>query len=513
MRKYSILLSLLIVQCLTSISQNANPYNTEIIYHVCQRSFFDSNGDLHGDLRGLKEKLPYLQELGVTSILLFPLHDADCYHNYFANDFEKIDPEFGTIEDYLSLVKEIHRRGMKVYMDMETQYVADKHIWWKEAVGNPASKYSDYLLFEDSAHTIPATIIADLRGLNSYDGNFIKITTVNLREKKVLDYNKKLFGFFTDPNGDGKFDDGVDGFRLDHAMDNLDGKPALRNLFRDFWKPLLDYVKQINPRLQNVAEQADWNDYGFTYFEQAGVDRMFGFGLRSAILSFDKKELIRAADTILVKCPEGRSQLIFLENHDLDRFASLEPDIRKQKSATVLMMLIGGIPSIYYGQEIGMLGKSVARGNTDGNDIPRREAFEWYKKNEGPGMAFWYKNTGEWWDKSNVKANDGISFEEQKAESSSLFIFYKQLIRLKKSNPALAGGKYANAVNDNDKVFSFYRTVGKRKVLVVVNLSGDSQKAIFQDKMKKSSPLFGKGIIQNHTIQLNPYEVIVMELK
>ena len=77
----------------------------EVIYHICQRSFYDSNGDAQGDLRGLMQKLPYLQELGITSILLFPLYEADCYHNYFANDFDKIDPEFGTMEDYILLVK------------------------------------------------------------------------------------------------------------------------------------------------------------------------------------------------------------------------------------------------------------------------------------------------------------------------------------------------------------------------------------------------------------------------
>lgn len=150
-----------------------------------------------------------------------------------------------------------------------------------------------------------------------------------------------------------------------------------------------------------MAEQADWNDYGLTYFQQAGVDRMFGFGLRSAILSFDKKALIRAADTILAKCPDDKSQLIFLENHDLDRFASLEPDIRKQKAAAALMG-----PHRWYSFYLLRAGdwhaaKSVSLGNTDGNDIPRREAFEWYKKNEGPAIAFWYKNTGEWWNKSN----------------------------------------------------------------------------------------------------------------
>ena len=75
----------------------------EIVYHLCQRSFYDSNGDLQGDLNGLKQKLPYLQDLGITSILLFPLYDADCYHNYFANDFEKIDAEFGTMKEYISI--------------------------------------------------------------------------------------------------------------------------------------------------------------------------------------------------------------------------------------------------------------------------------------------------------------------------------------------------------------------------------------------------------------------------
>jgi len=80
---------------------------------------------LHGDLNGVRQKLDYLQELGVTSILLLPLYESFYYHNYFAVDFKKIDPEFGTMQDYINLVKEIHWRGMKIYMDMETQYVTE----------------------------------------------------------------------------------------------------------------------------------------------------------------------------------------------------------------------------------------------------------------------------------------------------------------------------------------------------------------------------------------------------
>src|SRR5205814_7048496 len=91
---------------LLSIFFSAKPQTTpkgEIIYHLFQRSFYDSNGDGHGDLNGVAQKLDYLQELGITSILLLPLYESVYYHNYFAVDFQKIDPEFGTMQDYLNL--------------------------------------------------------------------------------------------------------------------------------------------------------------------------------------------------------------------------------------------------------------------------------------------------------------------------------------------------------------------------------------------------------------------------
>ncbi len=489
------------------------PDTGEVIYHVSQRSFYDSNGDLQGDLRGLQQKLDYLQDLGITSILLLPLYDADCYHNYFANDFEKIDAEFGTMQDYISLVQNVHKRGMKIYLDMETQYVSSKHLWWKEAVGNPQSLYSDYILFDDSAHKIPSTMVFGLRELKSYDGQTIKVTTVNLKNPQVLAYNIKLFSYFVDPNKDGKFDDGADGFRLDHAMDNLDEKPVLTNLFSLFWKPLITKLKTINPNIKIVAEQADWKDYGFEYFDKANVDRMFGFGLQQAILSFDKQQLTNKADTTLRLCPKGKDQLIFLENHDLDRFASLEKNSGKQKVAAALQLLIGGIPSIYYGQEIGMQGRIGAFGNTDGNDIPRREAFEWYASGEGKGMATWYKNTGLWWTHANLKPNDGISLEEQKKNPNSLFNYYKRLLAIRQSNPALSNGEYSEAENDNKNVYSFYRTHGNENVLVAVNLSDQLQKIVFSKGFAKATNLLGQQKMYGQTVELKPYEVAVWAVK
>ena len=489
-----------------------NAQKGEIIYHVVQRSFYDSNGDMQGDLNGLREKLDYLKDLGITSILLLPLYDADCYHNYFANDFENIDAEFGSMNDYLSLVKAVHKHGMKIYMDMETQYVTENHIWWKNAVGNLQSPYSDYILFDDAAHNIPATMIFGLREVASYDGKKIKTTTVNLKSKKVLDYNVRLFSSFIDPNKDGKFDDGVDGFRLDHAMDHLDEKPQLTNLFAEFWLPLIKQLKKVNPKIKIVAEQADWRDYGFDYFKKAGIDRMFGFGLQQAILSFDKQALINKADTILRLCPQGKGQIIFIENHDINRFASVEKDEQKQKLAAALQLLMGGIPSIYYGQEIGMKGVNIENGNTDGNDIPRREAFDWYQSGEGKGTALWYKNSGTWWDNSNFKPNDGISLEEEQKDSNSLFNYYKTLIHLRQSNAALSNGQYIPVENDNKKVFSFHRIYGKQTILVAFNLSDEVQKPEFKQAYNRNTCLFGKNKINQNAVELKPYEVAVWSI-
>ena len=359
-------------------------------------------------------------------------------------------------------------------------------------------------------------MIFELRELNNYDGTKFKVTTVNLKSKEVLDYNVKLFSFFADPNKDGKFDDGADGFRLDHAMDHLDNKPTLTNLFNEFWSPLVQRVKRVNPNLTFVAEQADWRDYGFDYFEKAGVDRMFGFGLQQAILSFNKQHLINKADTILRMTPKGKQQIIFIENHDIDRSASsLGQDPAKMRVAAALSLLIGGVPSIYYGQEIGMIGKGGfgIYGMTDGNDIPRREAFEWFRSGDGKGMALWYKNTGPWWVNTYVKPNDGVSLEEEEGNNASIFNFYKTIIKLRQNNAALSSGSYTTAGNNNDHVFTFIRENGTNKVLVAVNLSAQNQKTSVSLPASNYSLLYGKTPISQNSFELGPFEIVLWSMK
>lgn len=466
----------------------------EIIYHIFERSFYDSNGDQHGDLNGVRLKLDYMQQLGVTAVLFTPLYESVFYHNYFASDFKKIDPTLGTMQDYLKLIRELHRRGMKLYLDMETQYVTEDHIWWKDGINNPKSKYADYIVYDDAAHTKPTSIVYGLGGLLGYDSVYRKITTVNLNSPKVLEYNYQLFKFWMDPNGDGKFDDGADGFRLDHMADNLDNKGIMPHLFDTFWNPLLGRLRKVNPRISIVAEQ-DWGSMGINYLTHGGVDRVFDFRVAFAIRSFRKNELMRAADSTYILTPKNKQQVVFIENHDVPRFAyGVKGDPGKLRVGAALNLLIGGIPSIYYGQELGMTGASGKFGGTDANEVPDRQAFEWYKSDQGMGMAYWYKLKGPWKAQFNDdKPDDGISLEEEINDPNSLWNFYRLMIGLRKANPAIIKGGYQGLINNNDQVYSFERSLGGKRIVITVNLSDKDQEAAIEipGKLSGLKSLYG----------------------
>lgn len=493
---------------------------SEVIYHVFQRSFFDSNGDGHGDLTGMRQKLDYLQDLGVTSILLTPLYQSAFYHNYFATDFEKIDPKYGSIEEYLALVREVHRRGMKIYQDVEMQYVTHEHVWYQESYGNPGSRYGKYVFYLDSLNQKPFWFY-NVPEFTIHNNSKQKIAVVNMKNPDVRKYTLDVLNFWVDPDKNGKFDDGVDGFRLDHMMDDLDNAKKLPDLFKNFWTPVLSGLKKTNPAINIMAEQANWFSLGREYFREAAVDRVFAFYLSWAIESFSKKNLMTAADSTLRSNPEKKQQIVFIENHDTRRIASVNGmNPAKLKVAAALNLLLGEVALIYYGQELGMEGKQM-KGPTDGNDIPVREAFEWYRDRDGKGMALWYRNTGPWWDSTRVKSNDGISVEEEERDSNSLLSYYKKMISLRKANVALSKGRYQSAQNDNDKVFSFVRFTGDQKTVVLVNLSPQAQQASvrlpFREGIKAGTSLLGNDIriIKDNAfdIDLPAYGVQVFKLK
>jgi glycosidase len=243
------------------------------------------------------------------------------------------------------------------------------------------------------------------------------------------------------------------------------------------------------------------------------------------IRSFNKKYLTLMADSAFHVFPEGNHQIIFIENHDLPRFDNqVNGSLPKLKIAAALNLLLGQTPSIYYGQELGMNGKGEWQkwGMTDANEIPDREAFEWYKSDTGKGMALWYKNSGPWWGNRFAKPNDGISLEEEKPDSNSIYNFYKKMIAIRKNNPVISTGSYETLANTNDQVFSCRRYDSKDEIIVIINLSDSLQRADvlyhgFNPKKKKIRLLNGTPI--NVTFEnkipvfLPAYGIDIYELK
>ena len=477
----------------------------EVFYQIFTRSMRDSNGDRQGDLKGIEQSLPYLQRLGVTSILLTPIYPSDFYHNYFASDFEGVDAEFGTMDDYRNLVRAIHQRGMKLYLDQEFQYVAYDHPWFKSALGNPKSPYSDFLIFHGPNNTKPEEGPFGITIARRFPDAETGITTVNMGSPKVRAWATDYLLRWMDPNRDGDFSDGVDGFRLDHMMDDLDNKRILTNLFDSFWKPVFAELKARNPKLNLIAEQWDWGDGG-DFLRRGGVDAAFAFPLVSAIRSFDKAKIVAAIDKLEKAIPPGKHELVFVENHDMPRIAS-DPGITPEKlrTAATLAMLLEGTPLIYYGQELGMRGIQRPEYKSDEKDIGTREAFEWSAKVEAPGEATWYKGPKNYWTERSARDDDGISVAEEDAKPNSLLNHYRKLLKLRRTHAALSDGDQ-RIVETAPNLLAIERSTAGERLLIIANLSDNpaSYAVNGRDLLSDSKA--------NGEVHLAPYAATVVQL-
>ncbi len=451
-------------------------WENEVFYQIFPRSFRDSNGDGIGDFNGIAQKLDYLQALGVTAVWLNPITRSHAYHNYFSDDFDSTDTNFGSNVDFTNLVKALHARGMKIFIDMETQYISRHHLWYLNSSMNPSSAYGPYIVYRGAGNTIPDTL-----SFLGYDGQWLTNMVLNLRSPGLLSYEKRMYASWVDPNGDGKFDDGVDGFRLDHFMDNLDGNGENPHMFNDFWKPLFDTLRGINPRLFFLAEQADWG-IGSNELTNGNTDGVFAIPLQMDIRSFDKNTILDGITQTLAGTPAGKFQFTIIENHDMNRFASVVgSDPGKLRIGAALLLSLKGVPCLYYGQEIGMRGVGQNWDGGDSGDIPKREAFKWNRIVSSPGMALWYKNTGPWWTATSLHDSDGTSLEEQQADSASLWYYYQKLIGIRKGSIALRVGSYTTVNTTNANVLAFVRSYNAdtthQNIAVAVNLSNTAQSA------------------------------------
>ena len=223
--------------------------------------------------------------------------------------------------------------------------------------------------------------------------------------------------------------------------------------------------------------------------------------------------ITKSVEATLLRIPSDRHFITFIENHDMDRWAStVDGHEGKIRAAAALIMLLPGIPSIYYGQELGVSGK-VGNWGYDANHIPIREAFPWTPDADYPGTAIFYRGTGPWWDQSfyNTGETERTALSVQKPDPESLWNLYRELINIRRENRVFTSGNYQSIPMNDTTILAFSREVGPDRAAVAVNLSGIT-KSIDLASLEATGyqVIFGGAVQDNETLLLEAYEFSVL---
>lgn len=313
-------------------------YDSSIMYEIYIRKFYDSNNDGIGDFNGITEKLNHLEQMGVNSIWLMPFNESSTQHGYNVIDYYSINKDYGTFDDYFNFLKESKKKGMRIIKDFVINHTDSLHPFFLDAYKNPNSKYSSWYQFTNKENS----------DWNHF-GVERKMPKLNFENEEVQNYFIEVAKFWIDPNGDGNFIDGIDGFRCDAAKE-----VPLR-----FWQKLRNEIKNINPDILLLGEVWDNSYYLIPYFKDA-FDMLFDYPLYynikqffddNKVLDFQRKYLYS-----INSFPAGHQLVTFNSNHDNKRGITHFGTEEKFLQALFLQMILPGTPMIYYGDEIVMKG-------------------------------------------------------------------------------------------------------------------------------------------------------------
>ena len=437
---------------------NGQPWwNDTVFYEIFVRSYMDSNGDGIGDFNGITQKLDYLADLGVRGLWLMPVFPSPSYHGYDVTDYYTVNPQYGSMDDFKKLLSEAHQRGIRVILDLVVNHTSSQHPWFIQSK-ETGSPYRNWYIWSDTdpGYLGPWSekVWHPTAGSGYYYGVFEKgMPDLNYRNPDVTKEMQKIVKFW--------LDQGVDGYRLDGAKHMLEeGKtqentPATLEWFKQF-KP---YYKQISPQAITVGEVWSSSFAVAKYISEGGMDLAFDFdlanGWMSGVIAGNGNKLSNSIKFENNLFPNGQLAT-FLTNHDMNRVMSqLYGNLDKAKAAAAIYLTAPGVPFIYYGEEIGMLGGKP--------DELIRTPMQWT-----PGAQAGF-SSGEAWERVNSD-NEKVNVETQSKDANSLLSLYKKLIAARNQHEALRVGDLVGVDTNTSKVYAILRTTAKEAVLVLINL-------------------------------------------
>ncbi|MDD6156790.1 MAG: alpha-amylase family glycosyl hydrolase [Lachnospiraceae bacterium] len=405
-------------------------------YEIFVYSFYDSDGDGIGDLRGVIEKLDYIQEMGFNGIWLMPIMPSTTYHKYDVIDYKDIDPEYGTLEDFQELVDECHERDIRLIIDFVINHSSAQNQWFLEACDYlrtldegeepdvTACPYVDYYHF--STEKIDSTYYG-VAGVDWwYEGSFWdQMPDLNLESEALRGEIEDIAKFWIDM--------GVDGFRMDAALHFEEEDDDANNEILNW---IYSYGKSLNPEFYMVSEV--WaSEKTITDYYGSLTPSMFNFDAASAEGKIMKaarngsavgfvQAMLRYQEDFSAVNPEY-IDAPFLTNHDQVRVANaLTSNPDNMKMAAGLLMTMSGSPFVYYGEEIGM----KSSGTKDEN---KRLPMRWSEADD-TGMTKGPSGS----DKNAEQTFAAL--DEQLSDPDSIVNYYRRAIRIRNENPEIARG-------------------------------------------------------------------------
>lgn len=536
-----------------------NWWKNVVVYQIYPKSFKDTNNDGIGDLKGIEEKIPYLNQLGVGAIWISPFFLSPMVDNgYDVQDYKKINPIFGTMEDFDNLKKTCDKYNIKIIVDFVANHTSDKHEWFQKALKNE-EKYKDYYVFTKDPIWEKKSVFGgeawekvnnDEYYLHSFAVNQPDLNWENPNVRKEF---KEIMNFWIDK--------GIGGVRFDVIDDigkNLDRDLIKKGIYIDIEK-LHSFVKEWRNEskwnqedLLTVGESWDSStDKAILYTDPKRKELAMVFGFEHIMSNWNNKPKWEADKLDLVKYKKIISKwqkeihnngwlALFMSNHDLPRMISNFGDekyrIESGKALALVLHMLQGTPFIYQGEEIGMLNCKF-NNLEEHDDIEIHQMYESIKKEDNnytkeKHLQYvakmnrdnartpmqWNKDlnagftNGKPWLKINENYKE-INVENALKDSNSLFYWYQKLINFRKdlTNPisnVIINGDFELIDSENEKIFAYKRQYNNEELIVISNWSSDK----VEFKFNKENIILNNYDYINDNL-LEPWQSILIFIK
>jgi oligo-1,6-glucosidase len=537
-------------------------WKESIVYQIYPRSFKDSNGDGIGDIKGIIEKLDYLKDLGIDVIWLSPVYESPNDDNgYDISDYQAIMDEFGTIEDWETMLSEIHKREMKLMMDLVVNHTSDEHKWFIESRSSKDNPYRDYYVWRSGKNgEEPSNWQSFFSGSTwQYDQETdeyylhlfsVKQPDLNWENPKL---RQEIYNMMT-----WWLEKGIDGFRMDVInviSKNTDfpdvkernrvGKYQWAGEYFINGPRIHEYLHEMKEKvlskydIMTVGEMPDVKpDEALKYTNQTDgtLNMVFQFehmrvdarnNNKWDVKPYDLKEL-KQIMTKWQKVLEDKGwNSLYLSNHDqarpVSRFGNdTEYRVESAKMLGTWLHMMQGTPYIYQGEELGMTNLKFptihdhrcietlnmfkdATGNQGKNPEAVMKSIYAKSRDNARTPMQWDDSeqagftTGQPWIMVNPNYKE-INAAKAISDPNSIFHYYKKLIQLRKTYPVVVYGKYDLLLPDHEQIAVYTRTLDTEILLVVTNFSSEEPLFLLPENISYQSHEL---LISNYAVDRN----------